>query len=94
MRWVSSNEELGIILDIGTHIGFITVLCGMMSHTVYSFDEINDMAKKKTKVILFRIAKHFTNPIGYDWLINEKVVNGYIQTIRKISNDSFEKIIN
>ncbi|MBA4369896.1 MAG: N-acetyltransferase [Desulfobacterium sp.] len=61
--------------------------------TVYSFDEIVDMAEKRTKVILFRLSMHLRHPIKYDWLLKERIVNGAIQTIRKISNDSFEKII-
>lgn len=60
--------------------------------TVYSFTEIAEMAKKKTKVILFRLVQHIEKEIEYQWLLNNMVVNGPIQTIRKISNESFQKI--
>ena len=50
------------------------------------------MAGKRTKVILFRVASHLSEPIKYDWLLEQRIVNGPIQTIRRISDDSFKKI--
>jgi hypothetical protein len=60
--------------------------------TVYSFEEIEKMAEKKTKVILFRLALHFTKTIPFKWLTDNEIVKGNIQTIRRISNESFKKI--
>jgi len=89
-----SITSIGIVETADDFYDADNIIQVVSKRTVYSFDEIVDMAEKKTKVILFRLAMHLTNPIKYDWLIEEKVVNGPIQTIRKISNDSFEKIIN
>ena len=61
--------------------------------TVYSYDEIKAMSQKQTKVLLFRLAAHCKNDVSYDWLLSEGVVHGYIQTIRKITDESFQKII-
>ena len=61
--------------------------------TVYTYSEIVDMAHKKTKVILFRIAKHLSAPIDHHWLLENDVIVGQIQTIRRISDESFRKII-
>ena len=61
--------------------------------TVYSYDDIIAMAKKKTKVVLFRLASHLPKTIKYKSLLKEKIVNGPIQTIRWISDEAFKKII-
>ena len=61
--------------------------------TVYSYNDIVEMAKKKTKVILFRLSTHLSKPIKYNWMLQKGVVNGPIQTIRRISDVSFKKII-
>lgn len=61
--------------------------------TVYTFDEIVEMSQKRTKVILFRLASHLPSQLKYNWLISNNVVNGPIQTIRRISHESFRKII-
>jgi len=61
--------------------------------TVYSFDDISEMAEKRTKIILFRLAMHFEQPVTYQWLQSEGVINGQIQTIRKISDVSFRRIV-
>ena len=61
--------------------------------TVYNYSDIADMAHKKTKVILFRIAKHISAPIDHHWLLENDVIVGPIQTIRRISDESFRKII-
>jgi hypothetical protein len=61
--------------------------------TVYSMRDIELLARKPTKVMLFRLAHHFSNPITYDSLERKQVVNGNIQTIRKINETSFRAII-
>lgn len=61
--------------------------------TVYSYSDITDMAQKKTKVILFRLSMHLEKAVPFNWLIKQEVVNGNIQTIRKISDESFKRIV-
>lgn len=61
--------------------------------TVYRFDQIQEMATKPTKVILFRLVKHFSNYIPWQWMKENKVVNGNIQTIRKIDDTAFKKVV-
>lgn len=60
--------------------------------TVYSMEEIINMANKPTRVILFRLVRHFNNPVSHAWLKNNNVVNGNIQSICSISNDAFKRI--
>jgi len=61
--------------------------------TVYNMNEISIMAEKITKVILFRLTKHFHNPVNYVWLKTNRIVTGPIQTIRTIDDMKFDKII-
>ena len=61
--------------------------------TVYSIEQIAEMAHKPTKVMLFRLVKHFDNPPSFDWLIKNKIVNGNIQTIREIDDDAYQRLI-
>ncbi len=64
--------------------------------TVYTYRNIVTMAKHKlgANTILFRLTYHLKKPIEYKWLKRREIINGYIQTITKISDESFQKIIN
>ncbi len=61
--------------------------------TVYSLKEIEDMATRPTKVILFRHIKHFPAPASLKRLLDDKVVAGNIQSITKISDDAFSRVL-
>lgn len=61
--------------------------------TVYSLTEIDQLARKLTKVILFRLVCHFSSTVSYKRLIQDGVVSGPIQSIRKISDESFSRIV-
>jgi GNAT superfamily N-acetyltransferase len=61
--------------------------------TVYSIGEIDELAKKRTKVILFRLIGHLSAPVPYGKLMQDGVVNGPIQSIRKVSDVSFSRVL-
>ncbi|MBI3229506.1 MAG: GNAT family N-acetyltransferase [Burkholderiales bacterium] len=61
--------------------------------TVYSITEIAKMAKRPTKVILFRLVEHLSKPVAYNQLLRDGVVTGPIQSICKITNESFSRAI-
>lgn len=61
--------------------------------TVYSQDEIERMAAKQTKVMLFRLIGHLPNAVSYDQLQRDCAIAGPIQSIRKIQDAQFEKVI-
>jgi GNAT superfamily N-acetyltransferase len=85
--------SLGIV-EVSTDLQEQEKIIQMVSkRTVYTYEDIKKMAEKKTKVILFRLAKHFSHPISYKWLSSNGVVRGNIQTIRGISHESFTKIM-
>lgn len=61
--------------------------------TVYSLGEIDGLAKKPTKVILFRLIGHLPASVPYGYLMRSAIVKGQIQSIRKVSDASFSKIL-
>lgn len=61
--------------------------------TVYSQREIEDMAGTPTKVILFRLIEHLPLQVNYAQLQDGCGVAGPIQSIRKIQDDQFRKIL-
>jgi len=72
-----------------------TAIASMVSRrTVYSQDEIVEMSSRLTKVILFRLIHQFPDDsLSYDWLRTNRVVNGPIQSILQITNESFSRIL-
>lgn len=81
---VESYEELQDSMKIAQRVS---------RRTVYNIQEISVIAQKPTKVMLFRLITHFKDTIPYSWLIQNSVVKGQIQSIRKIDNSSFMKVI-
>lgn len=61
--------------------------------TVYSDRQIEEMARTETKVMLFRLVRHFENPVQYANLRRLRVVGGPIQSITNISDESFSRIL-
>lgn len=61
--------------------------------TVYTDEQIADLAGRSTKVMLFRLIKHFHQSVPYDELLRLRVVRGYIQSITKIDDESFSRIL-
>lgn len=61
--------------------------------TVYSFDQIEEMANKQTKVLLFRLIGHVPSPVTYQWMKESGTVAGFIQSIRQITDGQYAEII-
>jgi predicted GNAT family N-acyltransferase len=61
--------------------------------TVYSMGDIIRLAQTPTKVMLFRLAYHFRNPVPHEWLKSQGLISGNIQSIRKIGHQEFESIL-
>lgn len=85
--------SLGIVERYETLRNADEIVNRVRRRTVYSMTEINDMALKPTKVMLFRLVKHFIHPPSFKWLIKNRVVNGSIQTIREIDDNGYERLI-
>ena len=62
--------------------------------TVYTDAQIAAMTGDETKVMLFRLIKHFDNPVPFQQLLRPlRVVRGNIQSITRISDESFSRIL-
>ncbi|MEK6667663.1 MAG: N-acetyltransferase [Pseudomonadota bacterium] len=61
--------------------------------TVYSIDEIDEMAARPTKVILFRLIGHLSNSVPYVDLLRLGVVSGNIQSMRKINDAAYSNVL-
>lgn len=61
--------------------------------TVYTNHQIEEMAQTETKVMLFRLIRHFENPLSYPELKRLRIVKGPIQSITNISDESFSRIL-
>ena len=60
--------------------------------SVYSRLEIEEIAKKPTKIILFWWIMHFEKPVEYRFLLDNGILNWPPQTIIKIPHDKYLKI--
>ncbi|MHA1344648.1 MAG: PIN domain-containing protein [Promethearchaeota archaeon] len=60
--------------------------------TVYSLSEIEKLVKKPTTVILFNHHFYFKNPISYDDLLNNSILQGPPQSITEIEHKKYLKI--
>jgi GNAT superfamily N-acetyltransferase len=61
--------------------------------TVYNREEIEVMAHKKTKVILFRSVEHFPLLVNYAQLQRDCGIAGPIQSIRQVHDDQFSRVL-
>lgn len=61
--------------------------------TVYTQQQIEEMAHTETAVMLFRLIHHFENPVKFEDLRKLRVVSGPIQSITRISDESFSRIL-
>nr|WP_240991233.1 GNAT family N-acetyltransferase [Cupriavidus taiwanensis] len=61
--------------------------------TVYSISEIDELTYKATKIILFRLVGHLPTVVPYDRLLLDEVVTGPIQSIRKVSDVAFSRVL-
>ena len=55
--------------------------------------DIEQMAQRETKVMLFRLVRHLRSPPSHDWLRASGIVTGNIQSIREIGSDAFHEIV-
>lgn len=61
--------------------------------TVYSEQQIVEMASSETKVMLFRLIRHFDHPVSFAQLKRLRVVSGPIQSITNITDESFSRVL-
>lgn len=85
--------SIGVVERFETLSDAALIATMVRRRTAYSLEEIQQMALKPTRVILFRLIRHIEHPVTYDRLQSEGVVSGPIQTIRRIGDEGFSKTI-
>jgi len=88
-----SVTTIGIVERYEVHDDATNIMQIVSRRTVYSQKEIEAMPKTPTKVMLFRLVGHFSTPIPFSSLTHESIVSGAIQSITKISDDSFSRLL-
>lgn len=84
--------SVGVVEDFKVSRDITEIVSLVSRRTVYSFREIEKMAEQPTKIILFRLIKHFKNPISHKTIERNNISSGPILSIRKVSDASFSKI--
>jgi GNAT superfamily N-acetyltransferase len=69
------------------------IISKVKRRTVYTLADIQKMAEKPTRVLLFRFVRHLVRPIPSAELIQHRVLNGRPQSLTSISHDAFQSVI-
>lgn len=85
--------SIGVVEDFFTSQNAAAIASLVSRRTVYSHEDIEKMAAKPTKVILFRLVEHLPQQVSYTQLQRDCSIAGPIQSIRKIQHDQFKKIL-
>jgi hypothetical protein len=85
--------SLGVVDQFAVLADAASIAALVSRRTVYSIKEIEDMATRPTKVILFRLVKHFPAPTSLKRLLSVGVVAGNIQSITKIPMTRFQECL-
>jgi hypothetical protein len=69
------------------------IVARVKRRTVYSLADIEGLAARPTRVMLFRFVRHLPRPVTLDEITAHRVLNGQPQSITRISHDAFERAI-
>lgn len=98
MLFYRSGDEraitsLGVVESYETLTAASDIVAKVKRRTVYSMADIESMAKKPTRVMLFRLVRHFANPLSQAWLEQQGILKGPPQSITKIHHKNFERVL-
>jgi GNAT superfamily N-acetyltransferase len=85
--------SLGVVEDYQTLSDASQIARLVSRRTVYSMQDIEAKARKPTKVMLFRLVRHFNSPPSHDWLLDNQIIKGNFQSIRALGADAYTKIL-
>lgn len=83
---------LGIVEEFRVSKDPSTIASLVSRRTVYSDKEIEKLAEKDVKVILFRLVKHVSNPVPYHRMREKEIVSGPIQSLVRLDEAKFRKL--
>jgi hypothetical protein len=89
----SAITSIGVVESYETLHNPDTVASRVKRRTVYSMEEIIALLRQPTKVMLFRLIRHFNRPLGLEWLTHRQITKGAPQSITKINADAFEEVL-
>lgn len=69
------------------------IIAKVKRRTVYTLNDIQAMAVKPTRVLLFRFVRHLARAIPRSELIQNGILNGRPQSLTSISHDAFQSAI-
>lgn len=85
--------SIGVVEEYSVETAAEAIARRVRRRTVYTMAEIEDMARRPTKVMLFRLVKHFASPPTQAWLKQRSLLKGVPQSITRISHEAFEEVI-
>lgn len=84
---------IGVIESYETIEGVENIVSRVKRRTVYSMREIERMAIRPTRVLLFRLVSHLQRAVPQVILEREGILGGAPQSIARITDDSFDKVL-
>src|SRR5690625_256634 len=80
---------VGVVDDFAVSVDPAEISAKVSRRTVYSFEEIKNMAGKEIKIILFRMINHLENPVSYQELLERGILSGPAQSIVKLDEQKY-----
>jgi hypothetical protein len=91
---IKAITSFGVVEEFAVHSDSDVIARMVSRRTVYTMKDIEGLCEKPVKIMLFRLIQHFDKPKTFEWLVQNRVVRGNIQTIQKISDTSFREVLN
>lgn len=85
--------SLGVVESYESLADTDAIITRVKRRTVYSLHQIEAMATRPTRVLLFRFVHHFVRPIGLKEAVAHRILNGQPQSITKITHAAFETVL-
>lgn len=85
--------SIGVVESYDTLADVESIISRVKRRTVYSLTDIQKMASKPIRVMLFRFVRHLQTPLFLNQLIAADILVDKPQSITKISHDKFERVL-
>lgn len=89
---LKSITTVGVVETSFISADIEAIVRSVAKRTVYPLSEITKMVEKPVRVILFRLASHFAQPVSYEQLLQHRIVAGPVQSLCRISLDDLKEI--
>ncbi|AFT71381.1 hypothetical protein B5T_03114 [Alloalcanivorax dieselolei B5] len=84
---------IGVVDDFSVSADPAEISAQVSRRTVYSFEQIKEMAENEVKVILFRMIKHLQSPVPFKELKERGILSGSAQSIVKIDESKYRSFL-